>query len=209
MLEFSDIISVATDGSLHEFLDSYLRFRKRWYDLPDCRQSGSMAGLVVGDQELSRRVFMVLYRMLIPISIVLVLFLSVDDSSNGHQIMILVLMQVNALAQRNIQVVLFVFSSTYASSACGVMLIESVAVSLRDPAQQWDFALSNLVAVPSVEWMPRSLCGTQVTSLKSARLEVTLRRQHWSIYLLRGQLWQGLAAVLTPGLISDHTLGTK
>ncbi|GLJ15877.1 hypothetical protein SUGI_0262160 [Cryptomeria japonica] len=55
--------AVARDDSLEEFLDSYLQFRKRWYDLYHCGQSGSMAGLVVGDQELCRRVFMVLYRM--------------------------------------------------------------------------------------------------------------------------------------------------
>lgn len=55
--------TVATDDSLHEFLDSYLQFRKRWYDLPHRSRNGSMAGVVVGDQELSQRVFMVLYRM--------------------------------------------------------------------------------------------------------------------------------------------------
>lgn len=55
--------TVATDVSLHEFLDSYLQFRKRWYDLPHRSRNGSMAGVVVGDQELSQRVFMVLYRM--------------------------------------------------------------------------------------------------------------------------------------------------
>lgn len=55
--------TVATDDSLHEFLDSYLQFRKRWYDLPHRSRNGSMAGVVVGDQELSQRVFIVLYRM--------------------------------------------------------------------------------------------------------------------------------------------------
>lgn len=61
---FVSMLVVARDDSLEEFLDSYLQFRKRWYDLYHCGQSGSMAGLVVGDQELCRRVFMVLYRML-------------------------------------------------------------------------------------------------------------------------------------------------
>jgi len=55
--------TVAADDSLCEFLDSYLQFRKRWYDLPHRNRNGSMAGVVVGDQELSQRVFMVLYRM--------------------------------------------------------------------------------------------------------------------------------------------------
>ncbi|KAH9329848.1 hypothetical protein KI387_001956, partial [Taxus chinensis] len=55
--------AVATDDSLQDFLDSYLQFRKRWYDIPHYSHAGSMTGLVVGDQELSRRVFMVLYRM--------------------------------------------------------------------------------------------------------------------------------------------------
>ncbi|CAA6667408.1 unnamed protein product [Spirodela intermedia] len=49
--------------SLHGFLDSYLRFRNRWYDLPHRGPKGTIAGIVVGEAELSRRVFMVLYRM--------------------------------------------------------------------------------------------------------------------------------------------------
>jgi len=54
---------VAQNTSLHEFLDSYLQFRHRWYDLPHRGPKGTVAGLVVGELELCRRVFMVLYRM--------------------------------------------------------------------------------------------------------------------------------------------------
>ncbi|GJN30631.1 hypothetical protein PR202_gb18953 [Eleusine coracana subsp. coracana] len=49
--------------SLHDFLDSYLQFRHRWYDLPHRGPKGTVAGLVVGELELCRRVFMVLYRI--------------------------------------------------------------------------------------------------------------------------------------------------
>lgn len=48
---------------MHEFLDSYLQFRHRWYDLPHRGPKGTVAGLVVGELELCRRVFMVLYRI--------------------------------------------------------------------------------------------------------------------------------------------------
>jgi len=48
---------------LHDFLDSYLQFRHRWYDLPHRSPKGAVAGLVVGELELCRRVFMVLYRI--------------------------------------------------------------------------------------------------------------------------------------------------
>lgn len=54
---------VARNESLHEFLDSYLQFRHRWYDLPHRGAKGMVAGVVVGELELCRRVFMVLYRM--------------------------------------------------------------------------------------------------------------------------------------------------
>ncbi|PNT77956.1 hypothetical protein BRADI_1g70890v3 [Brachypodium distachyon] len=54
---------VAQNTSLHEFLDSYLQFRHRWYDLPHRGPKGTVAGLVVGELELCRRVFMVLYRI--------------------------------------------------------------------------------------------------------------------------------------------------
>ncbi|KAH9607297.1 hypothetical protein KSS87_004812, partial [Heliosperma pusillum] len=54
---------VATDASLHEFLDSFLQFRSRWYDFPCHGAKGVVAGVIVGDLELSRRVFMVLYRI--------------------------------------------------------------------------------------------------------------------------------------------------
>ncbi|WVZ55900.1 hypothetical protein U9M48_006501 [Paspalum notatum var. saurae] len=54
---------VAQNTSLHDFLDSYLQFRHRWYDLPHRGPKGTVAGLVVGEHELSRRVFMVLYRI--------------------------------------------------------------------------------------------------------------------------------------------------
>ncbi|CAL4929679.1 unnamed protein product [Urochloa decumbens] len=54
---------VAQNTSLHGFLDSYLQFRHRWYDLPHRGPKGAVAGLVVGELELCRRVFMVLYRI--------------------------------------------------------------------------------------------------------------------------------------------------
>ncbi|RCV46029.1 hypothetical protein SETIT_9G499500v2 [Setaria italica] len=54
---------VAQNTSLHDFLDSYLQFRHRWYDLPHRAPKGAVAGLVVGELELCRRVFMVLYRI--------------------------------------------------------------------------------------------------------------------------------------------------
>lgn len=54
---------VAADASLHEFLDSFLQFRSRWYDFPYHGAKGIVAGVIVGDLELSHRVFMVLYRI--------------------------------------------------------------------------------------------------------------------------------------------------
>ncbi|KAJ1298311.1 hypothetical protein BS78_01G443000 [Paspalum vaginatum] len=66
-LSHSDWILVtrllAQNTSLHDFLDSYLQFRHRWYDLPHRGPKGTVAGLVVGEHELCRRVFMVLYRI--------------------------------------------------------------------------------------------------------------------------------------------------
>ena len=56
-------LSVASDNSLHDFLDSFLQFRSRWYDFPHHGAKGTVAGVIVGDFELSRRVFMVLFRM--------------------------------------------------------------------------------------------------------------------------------------------------
>lgn len=55
--------AVVRSVSLHGFLDSYLRFRNRWYDLPHRGPKGTIAGIVIGEAELSRRVFMVFYRM--------------------------------------------------------------------------------------------------------------------------------------------------
>ncbi|KAK6938583.1 Ubiquitin system component CUE [Dillenia turbinata] len=54
---------VARDASLHDFLDSFLKFRSRWYDFPHRGAKGIVAGVIVGEIELSRRVFMVLYRI--------------------------------------------------------------------------------------------------------------------------------------------------
>ncbi|KAI4316621.1 hypothetical protein L6164_024585 [Bauhinia variegata] len=54
---------VASDTSLHEFLDSFLLFRSRWYDFPHRGAKGIVAGVIVGELDLSRRVFMVLYRI--------------------------------------------------------------------------------------------------------------------------------------------------
>ncbi|XP_047175784.1 uncharacterized protein LOC124843170 isoform X2 [Vigna umbellata] len=49
---------VAADASLHEFLDSFLQFRNRWYDFPHRGVKGIVAGVIVGERDLSRRVFM-------------------------------------------------------------------------------------------------------------------------------------------------------
>ncbi|KAK6116006.1 hypothetical protein DH2020_008275 [Rehmannia glutinosa] len=54
---------VATDESLHAFLESFLKFRSRWYDFPHRGARGIVAGVIVGEFELCRRVFMVLYRL--------------------------------------------------------------------------------------------------------------------------------------------------
>ncbi|XP_004501524.1 uncharacterized protein [Cicer arietinum] len=54
---------VVSDTSLHEFLDSFLQFRSRWYDFPHRGARGIVAGVIVGEFDLSRRVFMVLYRI--------------------------------------------------------------------------------------------------------------------------------------------------
>ncbi|ONK60012.1 uncharacterized protein A4U43_C08F13280 [Asparagus officinalis] len=54
---------VAKNESLHEFLDSYLQYRHRWYDFPHRGAKGIVAGVIVGEAELCRRVFMILYRM--------------------------------------------------------------------------------------------------------------------------------------------------
>ncbi|XP_010460539.1 PREDICTED: activating signal cointegrator 1 complex subunit 2-like [Camelina sativa] len=54
---------VASDASLHDFLDSFLQFRSRWYDFPFHGVKGIVAGVIVGEVELCRRVFMVLYRI--------------------------------------------------------------------------------------------------------------------------------------------------
>ncbi|KAL1217200.1 hypothetical protein V5N11_021788 [Cardamine amara subsp. amara] len=54
---------VASDASLHDFLDSFLQFRSRWYDFPFHGVKGIVAGVIVGEIELCRRVIMVLYRI--------------------------------------------------------------------------------------------------------------------------------------------------
>ncbi|XP_074574761.1 uncharacterized protein LOC141831249 [Curcuma longa] len=54
---------VARNAELLEFLDSYLQFRNRWYDFPHRGARGVVAGVIVGELELCRRVFMILYRM--------------------------------------------------------------------------------------------------------------------------------------------------
>lgn len=54
---------MASDESLRSFLESFLKFKSRWYDFPHRGAQGIVAGVVVGEMELYRRVFMVLYRM--------------------------------------------------------------------------------------------------------------------------------------------------
>lgn len=60
---FDASVAVARNESLSEALDSYLLFRSRWYDLPHNGPTGVVAGVIVGEDELSRRVFMTFYRM--------------------------------------------------------------------------------------------------------------------------------------------------
>ncbi|KVH92289.1 hypothetical protein Ccrd_005663 [Cynara cardunculus var. scolymus] len=55
--------TVASDTSLHVFLESFLKFRNRWYDFPYRGAKGMVAGVIVGEHELSRRAFMILYRI--------------------------------------------------------------------------------------------------------------------------------------------------
>lgn len=54
---------VASDTSLNDFLESFLKSRSRWYDFPYRGAKGIVAGTIVGEYELSRRVYMVLYRI--------------------------------------------------------------------------------------------------------------------------------------------------
>lgn len=57
-------VAVAMDETLDTFIDSYLHFRRRWYDGKTFSSNSSQtAGIIVGDGDLSRRVFMLLYRM--------------------------------------------------------------------------------------------------------------------------------------------------
>lgn len=55
--------TVTMDHTIEVSLDSYLQYRRRWYDLHVNEKGKPLAGVIVGDQELHRRVFMVLYRM--------------------------------------------------------------------------------------------------------------------------------------------------
>ncbi|KAK2985619.1 hypothetical protein RJ640_006882 [Escallonia rubra] len=54
---------LSRDTSLHAFLESFLKFKSRWYDFPYRGARGIVAGVIVGEFELSRRVFMLLYRI--------------------------------------------------------------------------------------------------------------------------------------------------
>lgn len=54
---------VASDTSLHAFLESFLKYRSRWYDFPYHGAKGVVAGVIVGEFDLCRRVFMLLYRL--------------------------------------------------------------------------------------------------------------------------------------------------
>ncbi|KAF5804987.1 hypothetical protein HanXRQr2_Chr05g0203611 [Helianthus annuus] len=44
-------------------LESFLKYKSRWYDFPYRGAKGIVAGVIVGEHELNRRVFMILYRM--------------------------------------------------------------------------------------------------------------------------------------------------
>ncbi|EPS61490.1 hypothetical protein M569_13307, partial [Genlisea aurea] len=54
---------VATDESLPVFLESFTRYRSRWYDFPHRGGRGKVAGVVLGEVELCRRIFMLFYRL--------------------------------------------------------------------------------------------------------------------------------------------------
>ncbi|KAF6139039.1 hypothetical protein GIB67_010765 [Kingdonia uniflora] len=54
---------VAGDTSLHAFLNSFLQFRRRWYDFPHHGSHGTVAGVIVGDLELNRRILLMIYRI--------------------------------------------------------------------------------------------------------------------------------------------------
>lgn len=54
---------VASDSSLHAFIESFLKYRGRWYDFPYRGAKGMVAGAIIGEVELCRRVFMLLYRI--------------------------------------------------------------------------------------------------------------------------------------------------
>lgn len=58
---------MSTDESLYAFLESFLKFRCRWYDFPYHGVQGIVAGVIVDEFELCRRVFMVLYRLYVTI----------------------------------------------------------------------------------------------------------------------------------------------
>ncbi|KAF3610929.1 hypothetical protein DY000_02047162 [Brassica cretica] len=54
----------SSQGCLSLILESFgEKFRSRWYDFPFHGVKGVVAGVIVGEIELCRRVFMVLYRM--------------------------------------------------------------------------------------------------------------------------------------------------
>ncbi|CAN6450256.1 unnamed protein product [Victoria cruziana] len=54
---------VVRESSVHDFLDSFLQFRSRWYDFPHHGPKEIVAGVIVGELELSRRVFMFFLRL--------------------------------------------------------------------------------------------------------------------------------------------------
>lgn len=54
---------VSSNTSLHDFLGSFLKFRSRSYDFPYRGTRGVVTGVILGEFDLSRRVFMVLYRI--------------------------------------------------------------------------------------------------------------------------------------------------
>ncbi|KAH7442412.1 hypothetical protein KP509_03G087200 [Ceratopteris richardii] len=55
--------AVYRDTSVEVSLDSYLQFRRRWYDFHAEERGKALGGVIVGDDDLFRRVFMVLFRM--------------------------------------------------------------------------------------------------------------------------------------------------
>lgn len=59
----SIFFAATTDESLQKYLESYLRFRRRWYDITPDNNGEAPVGTLLGDYDLYCHTFKVLYRM--------------------------------------------------------------------------------------------------------------------------------------------------